>query len=46
MPIISTFEVLLKPQLPTDLPPEFTTVQNLGRNLIQGYFLTILDLAP
>jgi len=46
MTIISTFEVLLKPQLPpaTQLPPGFTTVQNLGRNLIQGYFLTISNI--
>jgi hypothetical protein len=44
MTIISTFEVLLKPQLPTDLPPGFTNVKNLGRNLIQGYFLTIANV--
>ncbi len=44
MTIISTFEVLLKPQLPTDLPPNFNVVKNLGRNLIQGYFLTISNV--
>jgi len=44
MSLISTFEVLLKPQLPTDLPPEFTNVTNLGRNILQGYFLTISNI--
>ncbi|MGD1898645.1 MAG: hypothetical protein ACFB16_17030 [Phormidesmis sp.] len=44
MPIVSTFEVLLKPQLPTDLPPTLNTVQNLGRNVIQGYFLTVSNV--
>lgn len=44
MPIVSTFEVLLKPQLPANLPPDFNTVQNLGRNVIQGYFLTVSNV--
>jgi len=47
MAIISTFEVLLKRQLPpaSELPPEFTNVQKLSRNLIQGYFLTISNVS-
>jgi hypothetical protein len=44
MTIISTFEVLLKPQLPIDLPPNFSTVKNLSRNVIQGYFLTVSNI--
>lgn len=44
MAFVSTFEVLLKPQLPTDLPPGFTNVQNLSRNVLQGYFLTIANI--
>jgi hypothetical protein len=44
MALVSTFEVVLKPQLPTDLPPVLNTVRNLGRNVIQGYFLTIANI--
>jgi hypothetical protein len=44
MAIISTFEVLLKSQLPPNLPPPFNNVKNLSRNVIQGYFLTICNL--
>jgi hypothetical protein len=43
MALVSTFEVLLKPQLPKELPPP---VSNLGRNVIQGYFLTIANINP
>jgi hypothetical protein len=32
MAIVSTFEILLKSQLPTDLPPALTQVRNLSRN--------------
>lgn len=46
MAIISTFEVLLKPQLPPDLPAPFNNVKKLSRNVIQGYFLTISNLNP
>jgi hypothetical protein len=35
MALVSTFEVVLKPQLPTDLPPVLNTVRNLGHNVIQ-----------
>ena len=44
MALISTFEVLLKPPLPKVLPPGLTTVKNLSRNVIQGYFLTIANI--
>jgi hypothetical protein len=44
MTLVSTFEVLLKPQLPATLPPGFNDVKNLGRNVIQGYFLTISNI--
>jgi hypothetical protein len=43
--IVSTFELLLKPQLPPGLPAPFTVVKNLSRNVIQGYFLTIANLS-
>ncbi len=46
MPLVSTFEVLLKPQLPATLPPGFNDVKNLGRNVLQGYFLTIANINP
>lgn len=44
MALISTFEVLLTPQLPKVLPPDLNTVKNLGRNVIQGYFLTVANI--
>jgi len=44
MPLVSTFEVLLKPQLPATLPPGLTDVKKLSRNVIQGYFLTISNI--
>jgi hypothetical protein len=44
MALVSTFEVLLKPQLPADLPPVFNNVKKLSRNVLQGYFLTIANL--
>jgi hypothetical protein len=40
--LISTFELLLKPQLPPGIPG---VVSNLSRNVIQGYFLTIANLS-
>lgn len=44
--LISTFELLLKSQLPQDLPPTVPVeVKNLSRNVIQGYFLTIANLS-
>jgi hypothetical protein len=44
MPLVSTFEVLLKPQLPAALPAGFNNVNNLSRNILQGYFLTIANI--
>ena len=44
MALVSTFEVLLKPQLPTGLPAEFSDVSRLSRNILQGYFLTIANV--
>ncbi|WP_088891481.1 hypothetical protein [Leptolyngbya ohadii] len=48
--IISTFELLVKPQLPKDLPPGIPAktkqqIDRLRRNTIQGYFLTIANLS-
>ncbi len=40
--LVSTFEVLVKPQLPAI--PGITA--NLSRNVIQGYFLTIANVNP
>jgi hypothetical protein len=47
--LVSTFEVLVKPQLPrsSDFPPGITLpagFDNLSRNVIQGYFLTIANV--
>lgn len=43
--LVSTFELLIKPQLPSDvtppLPPLDPALANLSRTVIQGYFLTI-----
>lgn len=39
MALISNFEVLLKPQL-----PPVPGIEKLGRNVIQGYFLTISNV--
>ena len=44
--LVSTFEVLVKPQLPK-LPPVSPVVKDLAkitRNVIQGYFLTIANV--
>jgi hypothetical protein len=45
MVIISTFELLIKPQLPKALAPALPpNVSKLSRNVIQGYFLTLANL--
>ena len=41
--LLSTFELLLKPQFPTDAPVS-TDVAKLSRTVIQGYFLTIANV--
>ncbi len=44
--LVSTFEVLLKPQFPKDvpLPPGGQDISKLSRTVIQGYFLTIANV--
>ena len=37
--LVSTFEILLKSQLPTN----FTQLENISRKVLQGYFLTIAN---
>jgi hypothetical protein len=44
MAIISTFELLLKPQLPKALTSRFPELAPLTRTILQGYFLTISNL--
>ena len=51
MAVISTFELLVKPQLPKEdkLPPGLPSnllgkIEQLRRNAIQGYFLTLANL--
>lgn len=45
--LVSTFELLIKPQLPSNvtppLPPLDPALANLSRTVIQGYFLTIAN---
>ncbi len=43
--LVSTFEVLLKPQFPKVIPvPEAPAFAALSRTVIQGYFLTIANV--
>ncbi len=50
--LVSTFELLVKPQLPKNLldqsglPPELERLKKLSRVVIQGYFLTIANPNP
>lgn len=50
--LVSTFELLVKPQLPkslldqSGLPPEIARLKKLSRVVIQGYFLTIANPNP
>jgi len=44
MALVSTFELLLKPQLPAATTDEFPALGNLSRNILQGYFLTISNV--
>ena len=47
--LVSTFELLVKPQLPKSilnqpgLPPELERLKKLSRVVVQGYFLTIAN---
>ncbi|MFM2303986.1 MAG: hypothetical protein RLZZ135_1396 [Cyanobacteriota bacterium] len=45
--LVSTFEILVKPQLPSVLPPgtpPIPGIGNLSRKVIQGYFLTVANV--
>lgn len=43
--LVSTFELLVKPQLPKNLnPPPPPAASSLSRTVIQGYFLTIANV--
>jgi hypothetical protein len=44
MALISTFELLLKPQLPKDITNKFPELAPLARTVLQGYFLTIANI--
>ena len=44
MPAISTFELLLKPQLPKDVTTVYPELKPLARVVLQGYFLTVANL--
>ncbi|MBN3938459.1 MAG: hypothetical protein V7L21_16195 [Nostoc sp.] len=44
MAFISTFELLLKPQLPKELTDAKPELSPLARKVIQGYFLTIANV--
>ncbi|MDM9385590.1 hypothetical protein QUB80_33585 [Chlorogloeopsis sp. ULAP01] len=41
--LLSTFELLVKPQLPPGLPNVPAEFENLSRTVIQGYFLTLAN---
>lgn len=45
MALISTFEILLKPQLPKRITKNRPELAPLARTVLQGYFLTIANLA-
>jgi hypothetical protein len=44
MAFISTFELLLKPQLPRSVTAKRPELSPLARNILQGYFLTIANI--
>jgi hypothetical protein len=44
MPAISTFELLLKPQLPKSITNDYPELMPLARIVLQGYFLTVANL--
>ena len=44
MPAISTFELLLKPQLPKGVTTVYPELKPLARVVLQGYFLTVANL--
>ncbi|WP_094591136.1 hypothetical protein [Vulcanococcus limneticus] len=42
---VSTFEILLKPQLPKSITEARPELAPLARTILQGYFLTISNLS-
>jgi hypothetical protein len=42
--LISTFELLLKPQLPKEVTAKVPALSSLARKIVQGYFLTIANV--
>jgi hypothetical protein len=44
MAFISTFEILLKPQLPKSITAKKPELSPLSRKILQGYFLTIANI--
>ncbi|MFM7442165.1 MAG: hypothetical protein ACKO2V_26790 [Snowella sp.] len=44
MALISTFELLLKPQLPKNITTTFPELAPLARTVLQGYFLSIANI--
>ncbi|WP_144036931.1 hypothetical protein [Synechococcus sp. MW101C3] len=45
MTVLSTFEILLKPQLPKDLTEKIPALGKVTRVILQGYFLTVSNLS-
>ncbi len=45
MSLVSTFELLLKPQLPASVTSDFPQLQPLSRVILQGYFLTVSNVS-
>lgn len=45
MALVSCFELLLKPQLPADVTSAIPPLAPLSRVILQGYFLTISNIA-
>lgn len=45
MALVSTFEILLKPQLPKSITDTRQELAPLARTILQGYFLTIANLS-
>lgn len=42
--LVSTFELLLKPQLPKEITDRVPELSSLSRKIVQGYFLTIANV--
>jgi hypothetical protein len=44
MTLVSTFELLFKPQLPKSITDQDSKLNSITRNILQGYFLSIANL--